>query len=172
MKKKVALILASLFSVFALVGCSGNKVRLSYYDSTQYENGALSYNNSLFYKNNHETPVPDPCAIYIDDVASEYYGWFFLYGTIGGKGFSAYKSRDLYNWEPAGSVFSIDRSTANTEQSNAMYQFFWAPEVIFDKEDEKYHMFFSAGRRRLDEETGIWIEEKKHVAYHAGNGSN
>lgn len=62
---------------------------------------------------------------------------YYMYGTGGGakKGFSAYSSNDLVNWNSLGQVYKATADSWGTEA-------FWAPEVY--KFKGKYYMFYSA----------------------------
>ena len=63
--------------------------------------------------------------------------YYYAYGTYDvGKGFGAYKSKDLYIWQWVGNVLLKENTYASGK--------FWAPEVY--KIDDTYYMFFAADR--------------------------
>ncbi len=64
-------------------------------------------------------------------------GKYYMYGTGGvEKGFGAYSSDNLVDWEYEGQVYSGDSPESWTEKN------YWAPEVY--EIDGNYYMFFSA----------------------------
>ncbi|GAB3020256.1 glycoside hydrolase family 43 protein [Niabella terrae] len=86
----------------------------------------LSYSNPL------DVAFGDPYVLHCGD------GQYYMYGTGGGakKGFSAYRSRDLVNWESVGQVYY-----GNNENGWGLGDY-WAPEVY--ERQGKYYMFYSA----------------------------
>ncbi len=100
---------------------------------------AHDYNGNLFYVNSLEFGVADPSVIYISEGEEE--GWFYAYGTsdeINGHGYQAWRSKDLSHWETTGLALSPDFSIAWATDN------YWAPEVIYDKNDKTYYMVYNA----------------------------
>ena len=163
MKKKFLALLLCILSLFSFVGCNGAsyRLKLNYYGYDEYTQilNKADYSTDLFYRNNAEIACPDPCVIHIDDVNSDEYGWFYMYGTTASNSFLAWKSKDLINWNGVGAVLKASDMPEDFQKVINCYH--WAPEVIFDSTDRKYHMFFSAGCT----ENGLTV--KKHVEYHA-----
>lgn len=85
-------------------------------------------------KKTFQNPLPvqfgDPYVLKDGDM-------YYMYGTGGGakKGFAAYSSRDMVNWDFLGQVYT---ATSDSWGIDA----FWAPEVY--KVKDKYYMFYSA----------------------------
>ena len=113
-----------------------------------------SYDKSLFYKNNFESPGADPGAIYVTkEMSEEWGGYFYIYSTgednkQDGNYFGAYRcyrSKDLSTWERIGQV--LDGFSLRVEADAWAYRFFWAPEVIFNEKDRKFYMYYSAGSK-------------------------
>lgn len=106
-----------------------------------YTDGAdrSEFDNNLFYRNDNKTPIADVAAVYIDDPASSEYGYYYLYGTTSGTSIQCYRSKTLEVWEPIGTVFQLD---GNGEDTEALYNCYWAPEVVFDRDEGRYYLFF------------------------------
>lgn len=139
--------LAAAIAVTAFAaGCSEGKnlVKLSYYDETSYtEDGTLStINENLFYRNDRKVDVADPCVVCVEDADDPDFGSYFLYGTTGNTGFFCWKSNDLVNWEGVGYAFLYRDLT--TPEGSAVSMDSWAPEVVYDAEEGKWYLFFSA----------------------------
>ena len=89
----------------------------------------------------HEVVYSNPMSVAMGDpyvlLASD--GKYYMYGTFdpdGKKGFGAYSSDNLRDWEYEGMVYE-----GATEESWTLKNF-WAPEVY--EKDGKFYMFFSA----------------------------
>ena len=135
-----------LVAVFA-AGCEGDKqyVRMSYYDGTTYEEGAeySIINENLFYRNTRQVDIADPSVVYVSDEADPDYGSYFLYGTTSSTtGFFCWKSEDLLNWDAIGYALKYD--DFGSTEARSLKQDIWAPEVIYDEEEDKWYLFFSA----------------------------
>lgn len=83
----------------------------------------------------YSNPLPvafgDPFILSASD------GKYYMYGTGGtAKGFVAYSSDNLVDWQPEGEVYSGNQPGSWTVKN------YWAPEVY--EIDGKYYMFFSA----------------------------
>lgn len=105
-----------LLSLFVITGCNS---------SSQSSTEPVHYSNPL--------PVAfgDPYVLSASD------GKYYMYGTGGvEKGFAAYSSDDLVEWQFEGQVYSGDTPDSWTLKN------YWAPEV-YEKEG-RYYMFFSA----------------------------
>lgn len=85
-----------------------------------------------------EISIANPVDIEMGDpyvlLASD--GHYYMYGTTGGNGYKAYRSDDLANWEPLGTVYEGAKEDSWTLKN------FWAPEVF--EHNGKYYMFFSS----------------------------
>lgn len=140
----IKIIIVVALSVIMLSGCANyGKYALPYYDQSADEN----FNPQLFYRNDMPLIAADPTVLYIEDEEdTENYGWFYLYPTstdLGTFGISAYRSRDLVNWERVGTVYDPEKdSWANSA--------IWAPDCVYDKQTDKYYLFFSAQYARED----------------------
>jgi len=95
-----------------------------------------SYDDTLLYYNKLDINCADPTIIYITEGSEA--GYFYLYGTSDFTGFYAYRSKDLTNWENTGKALN-----ANTSLSWGK-RHYWAPEIIYDSEDNLYYLFYSS----------------------------
>ena len=128
----------------------GSQVTASGFNYEDYRVTTSDYNRNLFYYNELLFEVADPTVIYIDDVTSSEYGYFYAYGTsdqIGCHGIQGWRSRDLTNWEDMGAVYMPDFS------GNWAYTNHWAPDIIYDPvgmeingTTYKYFMYYNAER--------------------------
>jgi len=126
----------------------GSQTTTSGFNYEDYRVTDSDYNRNLFYYNELKFEVADPTVIYINDVNSTEYGYFYAYGTsdqIGCHGFQAWRSKDMTNWEDMGPVYLPDFN------NNWAYTNYWAPEIIYDAtgmviggETYNYFMFFNA----------------------------
>ena len=141
----IACVLVVLCSVLA--GCKGAGSAVQYevpsYQGQLAEGQTKSdYNKELFYRNYHKIPEsPDPFVL--DNTAID--GWYYLYGTI--ASILTYRSRDLMEWEPVGNALdNMDYAAAGklSEVRRTTWKDLWAPEVVYDPDEQLYYMFFSA----------------------------
>lgn len=111
-----------LISVYIFVCCSGEGQTSQ---SKPTSNSPVSYSNPL------AVTFGDPFVLSASD------GKFYMYGTgVVEKGFAAYSSDNLVDWNYEGEVYSGDTPNSWTVKN------YWAPEVY--ELDEKFWMFFSA----------------------------
>ena len=99
------------------------------------------FNQELFYRNDHKIDdAADPFVF--DNIARD--GYYYLYGTHGD--IFCYRSKDLMNWEPVGNALDIQDFVNNqpSEVRKTVWKDIWAPEVVYDPDDGRYYMFFSA----------------------------
>ena len=99
------------------------------------------FNQELFYRNDHKIPdSPDPFVL--DNTSRD--GWYYLYGTYGSL--VVYRSKNLMDWEPVGHALdNLDYENGNiSEIRKVTWTDIFAPEVIYEPEDGRYYMFFSA----------------------------
>ena len=99
------------------------------------------FNQELFYRNDHKIDdSPDPFVL--DNTARD--GYYYLYGTKGDLFCS--RSKDLMNWESVGNALDIQDYVNGqpSEIRRTIWKDIWAPEVVYDPDDGKYYMFFSA----------------------------
>ncbi len=135
---------------------------ISYYDGGEYLKDGVTqfYNKNLWYSNTNDQGYPDPFVL--DNTAKD--GYYYAYGTI--SGFVCLRSKDLAHWEKLGASLIADGSkmlksyngvqakttgvrNQNTEtwdisEADLIAKNLWAPEVVYDPDDDKYYMFFSA----------------------------
>ncbi len=71
-------------------------------------------------------------------------GTYYMYGTGGGanKGFAAYSSKDLVNWQAEGQVYFYNNPNGWSDPNSPWEGAYWAPEVYEVK--GKYYLFYSA----------------------------
>ena len=141
----IALLLTTglLLSCTLLTGCK-SQVQYeipSYQGLAEDGQGKAEYNKELFYRNDHKIKdAADPFVF--DNTARD--GYYYLYGTHGDL--FCYRSTDLMNWEPVGNALDIQDFVNNqpSEVRRAVWKDIWAPEVVYDPDDGRYYMFFSA----------------------------
>ena len=142
----IALLLATimLLSCILLTGCAFLQVQYeipNYQGLLQDGQGKAEFNQELFYRNDHKIDdSPDPFVL--DNTERD--GYYYLYATKGDLFCS--RSKDLMNWEPVGNALDIQDFVNNqpTEVRRAVWKDIWAPEVVYDPDDGRYYMFFSA----------------------------
>ena len=160
LKKLLICIAAAALTAVLLAGCAGEPALsvLTYYDQlpqTEEEQaaadaaaeagtyGGQEYNKELFYRNELDLLGADPFVLYIDDEDSTEYGYYYLYATcdydLAVQGLGAWRSKDLENWERVGGMI-FDPYITDTWAN--VYLF--APEVIYDEEEDLYFLFSSA----------------------------
>ena len=150
-KRRIAGLLASMTAaVVLLTSCGNSKIPLSFDDQIK-EDG--TFNQSLFYRNDLVTPVPDPEVIQITDPGSPEYGWYYLYGTNSTTSFICYRSKDLTSWENVSEQKGFPMFYP--PEDNFCYDTLWAPEVIDDEDEGKYYLFDS-GNNRYTQEVDPW----------------
>ena len=162
MKKRLFGIIAGAAALtFVLSGCtSGNDAIAMKYDDMINADG--SYDESLFYRNELETECADPGAFYVSEEESATYGgWYYMFATSdatgGARFFDCWRSRDLTNWENMTQTTG-QRAFAPSEDHYG-YEDMWAPEVIFDKEDQTFYMFYSCNVP--SQETGSYLSARE-----------
>lgn len=137
-----ALILAIACSLLA--GCQNGQ---SQYEVANYQGqlkeGQLKseYNKNLFYRNDKMTGLADPFVL--DNTQID--GYYYIYGTEGSL--FCYRSKNLMDWEAIGNAldnYFFNEDGSRSEDLNATWQDIWAPEVVYDAEEQLYYMFFSA----------------------------
>ncbi|MGN1040920.1 MAG: family 43 glycosylhydrolase [Candidatus Fimimonas sp.] len=106
---------------------------------TNEQMSETDYNKNLYYLNQLKFQIADPDVIYVDH--GEERGWFYAYGTsdlVNCFGIQCWRSRDLTNWEYKGVAYmpNFDNTWDYTNH--------WAPEVLFDAEQDLYLLFFNA----------------------------
>ena len=131
-------------------------------EQTQYEvpnyQGQLAegqeksdYNKNLFYRNDKKTDGADPFVL--DNTKND--GYYYQYVTQGSL--FCYRSKDLMEWEPVGNALdNMEYAGTNklSEVRRATWEDIWAPEVIYDPDDGRYYMFFSATPQEEKVKTG------------------
>ena len=137
MKRIFRLILIMLLFTlsFKLIGCSKvydlGIVDLKYYDN---EDVLIGHNNDLFYRNDLDFKGADPTVIYITE--GEYEGYFMMY-LAKSEAVNVYKSKDMANWEVVSVCFTPSMNSWGIIN-------LWAPSCIYDAEEDKYFLFYSA----------------------------
>ena len=162
LKKFVTVALAlclSLGTMGAFAGCSdGGAYELPHYDGAGKDKQFTS--SELFYRNTLTMFGADPSIIYVSDPESEDYGWFYLYPTsdfdFNVSAFSAYRSRNMVDWEFMGAAFT-------PEAGSWAKSHLFAPEVVYEESTKKYYMFFSA--KGYDRDDLYFDTEEELIAY-------
>ena len=144
--KIIALLLAAtlLLSCVLLTGCTTQQEQYevpSYQGLLKEGQSKSDFNKELFYRNDQFIDdSPDPFVF--DNTERD--GYYYLYATKGDLFCS--RSKDLMNWEPVGNTLDIQdyENGQVTEIRRTVWKDIWAPEVVYDEDDGKYYMFFSA----------------------------
>ena len=141
-KTALALAVLMLLTCVALPGCAA-KYEVPNYQGQLKEGQTLSdFNKELFYRNDFiKAEGADPFVF--DNTQRD--GYYYLYVTL--NDIFCYRSKDLMNWETVGNALNIQDYAADgksTEQRNVLWKDIWAPETIYDPDDGRYYMFFSA----------------------------
>jgi len=102
----------------------------------------------LFYTNPlGVSQIGDPFVLLSDD------GYFYMYATSGGMGFTGWRSENMVDWTRLGVVFNPP------QPDHWGFGDFWAPEVFF--RNGRYYMFFSARERRSNSlRIGVAVSER------------
>lgn len=154
-KQMVAACLLIAMLCSALVACKGEKqvqYEVPSYQG-QLEDGQTKsdYNKELFYRNDKKATGADPFVL--DNTGVD--GYYYLYVTEGSL--ICYRSQNLMDWEQVGNTLAnLDYAEkgGHTEFRRVAYDEIWAPEVVYDAEQQRYYMFFSATPDVSGEEVG------------------
>lgn len=115
--------------------------------------GLISCNNNEKTEVKYTSPVflGDPFILLYDNV-------YYAYGTNAEDGIEVYTSDDLLTWEKA-------KNLALNKKDSWADRWFWAPEVYFIKEKNKFYMYYSADEHicvaTSDSPLGPFIQEEK-----------
>ena len=122
------------------------------YTGDKKQDGNIVFDKDLFYVNDGRYSAGDPFVL--ND--TERTGWYYLFRT--GTGFPCSRSKDLIEWEEVGKSLGTEGSIEGV----VAYSYNWAPEIVFNKDDGLYYMFFSATPDdSMDFPAGEGIQEKK-----------
>ena len=153
--KKIQLFILVLLVSF-LTGCNSSFINMSYYDQMTYEEGAQysTINKSLLYRNDYEygqnLAGADPSILKITDQNDPDYGYYYVFVTTGFRSFSAYKTKDLVNYEPVGVILNAIDSAS--DEGKTLNKDTWAPEIVYDAEEKMYYLFGSSTPQVLSNE--------------------
>ena len=172
-KKNFSVVFVFVLAVSMLTACADADTRvskenflLSYYDGSDTTNG---YDTELLYNNDSYIWGADTGVIYVsEEQSAEYGGWYYqymsstgriapLYATFVAEDGNTYReavqilrSKDLVDWEICGAVDSGMGLMIGEDEW--VYNYVWAPEVIFDENSGKYFMYFSAQVQELTDD--------------------
>ena len=139
MKKKfigIALACCICLSGVSLTACGEDTVNVPY-DDMIHEDG--SYDENLFYRNDCDILAPDSQVLKITE--GEEAGYYYLYAT---NCMTVYRSKDLCHWENMSRKVGYNAYTlAENDFGDGNAYCWWAPEVLYNDEDEMYYMYFS-----------------------------
>ncbi len=142
MKKIIPVMLLCALVMTLFGGCRQTQYELaSYQGQLQEGQTKADYNQELFYRNDKQTSLADPFVL--DNTAID--GYYYMYGTEGSL--FCYRSQNLMDWEPVGNALDIyfyNEDGTIPDDVRSTWQDIWAPEVVYDGEEELYYMFFSA----------------------------
>ena len=166
MKKGILwLLVFALAASVMLPGCKRAETQTALpYDNQIHPEADQGYISELFYRNDLGTTAPDPCVIQITDPDSTEYGYYYLYGTTDPTiGFRAYRNRDLTGpWEdmtPSMNYLAYYAQPGDFGYGNGNY---WAPEVIYDAENDLYYMFFTGSDGGSNRSIGLAVAEEPY----------
>lgn len=151
--RSVAILLAAwmVVSCVLLTGCQPSSQLQyevpSYQGQLQEGQTKSDYNKTLFYRNDKKANCPDPFVL--DNTSRD--GYYYLYGTEGSV--YCYRSKDLMDWERVGNALdNMDYASPGvmSEIRLATWTAIWAPEVVYDPDDQLYYMFFSATPKEVE----------------------
>jgi len=80
-----------------------------------------------------DVPLADPFVLLHEGV-------YYAYGTGSPRGFPVYTSRDLVSWEKAPRLALDMKDSYGTKK-------FWAPEVVYRRENQTFYLFYTAEER-------------------------
>lgn len=135
-KRTIAVALTGCIAAAMLAGCGAETktvLELPHYNGTEYMSelhDVPAYNRELWRSNVNETremELADP-QIY-DNTWDD--GYYYVYAT---NGMTTSRTKDFIEWEFMGMIMETPSGWADQ----------WAPEVVYDEENEKYLYFFSA----------------------------
>lgn len=142
MKKLLTGLLLVALTMVMFSGCQEKQYAIANYQGQIPEGETKSdYNKELFYRNDKQTGIADPFVL--DNTKVD--GYYYMYGTEGSL--FCYRSQDLMDWEPVGNAldnYFFNEDGSRPEDLKASWQDIWAPEVVYDADEELYYMFFSA----------------------------
>ena len=141
-----------------LVGCSGKQYEVANYQGQLAEGETKSdYDKELFYRNDKYTSSPDPFVLDNTEVD----GYYYLYGTEGS--IFCYRSTNLMDWEHVGNAIdNMDYESVGviSEIRKVTWDQVWAPEVVYDPDEQLYYLFFSASPQADGTvEAGLGVED-------------
>ncbi|MBR5570820.1 MAG: family 43 glycosylhydrolase [Oscillospiraceae bacterium] len=128
-------------------------VALRFASQAEAENYLLGCNTAknVSYKNQLDVLGADPSVIAITEGKDA--GSYYMYITsdsLGCKGYLAYRSWDLVNWECVSTALHAGGAyydaTAGRTIASYLTTDYWAPEVIYDAQTKLYYMFYNADR--------------------------
>ena len=127
-----------IVSTVTLSACDSHEVvtefatELSHYDGTYREElddeDKPQYNRELWRRAELTIDGADPMIL--DDTANS--GYYYAYST----GFTYYYSENMQDWYYGGSFVTLPSLLSGADM-------FWAPEVIYDEQEERYFSFFT-----------------------------
>lgn len=138
-----AVLMCATVALSACAGGSASGKRIDFYSGDEYNaDGTVRFNHDLFFANSNKGPGPDPFVF--DNTERD--GYYYIWSTLGNE-LMLYRSSNMMDVEAVGRSLRLE---TGSEESNAVYEACWAPEVAFDEgdpstdEDDWYYLFFSA----------------------------
>lgn len=164
-KRQTAFMLMLALLLALLAGCGGDETgpaagevqyEVACYQGLPAEGQTKSeYNRNLFYRNDKKASGADPFVL--DNTARD--GYYYMYVTEGSL--FCYRSRDLMSWEPVGNALDNMEYSAPgklSETRRATWKDIWAPEIVYDAEENRYFLFFSATPQEANLKAGKGIK--------------
>ena len=167
MKRKGILTLTALClaTVISLAGCGGKDSLTKDATLLPYSTGVNAdgkYDETLFYRNDLFTKdAPDPGSIYCEED-----GYWYIFTT----GLACIRTKDFVTYEDMGIALDPDPEAWS-------YTRYWAPECIYDKETQKYYLYYSAAAKDVPElnmydslRLGVAVSDTPAGPYHEWEG--
>lgn len=185
----LAWFLTAVLCLGGLSGCGGltpsrENFLLSHFSG---EDTSKGYDTELLYTNQSTVWGGDSSVLYVsEEQSAEYGGWYYQYMSTNaninpttstflaedGKEYrestQILRSRDLLDWEVCGAVDSGMGMLIDVNEW--VWNFCWAPEVVYDQNTGKYFMYFSAQVRELTAE--LISQGARYENYYSEDGTH
>ena len=170
-KKLGAAILATTLGatmLFAACGGGAKQSRISFYSGDKLDsNGKMIFNQELFYLNENKGPAADPFVF--DNTSRD--GYYYISSTQGSL--MLYRSKNMMDMEAVGHSITLKKGSDQANAAaNGKSGALWAPEYLYDEDDECYYVFFSATPISNGYAPDSDVASRKGVSADTGVGSS
>ncbi len=162
------LLLFPLIGILAACSSGSGNSNIDFYSGDKLDkNGLMAFNYDLFYRNDEKVGGPDP---FIFD-NTERDGYYYMLSTIGL--YYMGRSKDCMNWEGVGSALCPIVGTTGSTLKSVLNTNYWAPEIVYDKDEQLYYLFCSAnsiyGGQTYRTNSFVGISDKASGPYYICN---